>query len=68
MTGQHEDERPVREPADTEAGRPTREDLARRQALVAEILAMREQARISPLTTADLVRLARERRTWYDAS
>lgn len=57
--------RPVREPVGTTTGRPTQEELARRKALVEEILVLREQARISPLTTADLVELARDERTWY---
>lgn len=36
------------------------EELARRQALVERILKLREQANIAPLTTAELVRRARE--------
>jgi hypothetical protein len=67
MTYQHEDERPEREPGSAPTGRPTREELERRKALVAEILALREHARISPLTTADLVALARDQHTRYGA-
>jgi excisionase family DNA binding protein len=40
--------------------RPGLDELARRKALVARILANREHLRIAPLTTADLVHLARE--------
>lgn len=58
--------RPLHEPSGILPEEPTREELARRQALVEEILALREQARISPLTTADLVEMAREERFWYD--
>jgi excisionase family DNA binding protein len=39
---------------------PTQAELARRQALVADILASREERRIAPLTTAALVRQVRE--------
>ena len=35
-------------------------EIARRQALVAEILDLRKQAEISPLTTADFVHQVRE--------
>lgn len=45
--------------------KPTPEELQRRQALARQILAHRQQADIRPLTTADLVRQAREERTWY---
>lgn len=41
---------------------PTLEELARRQKLVAEILANRKGRVISPYTTADLVHAAREGR------
>jgi bifunctional DNA-binding transcriptional regulator/antitoxin component of YhaV-PrlF toxin-antitoxin module len=44
---------------------PTPAQLARRRALVDRILANRQQRVISPLTTADLVHLAREDDTWY---
>jgi hypothetical protein len=65
MTHQCGDEQPEREPGSAAMGKPTPEELARRKALVEEILTLREQVRISPLTTADLVAPARERRTWY---
>jgi excisionase family DNA binding protein len=39
---------------------PTPEELARRQALVATILQRRQERRISPLTSTELVRQARE--------
>lgn len=39
---------------------PSPAELARRQALVATILRKREERRIAPLTSADLVHLARE--------
>lgn len=39
---------------------PSAEELARRQALVATILAHREERSIAPMTTADLVREARK--------
>jgi excisionase family DNA binding protein len=39
---------------------PSPQELARRQALVATILKNREERRIAPLTSADLVRRARE--------
>jgi hypothetical protein len=41
---------------------PTKEEMARRQELVAELLEMRKELRIAPLTTADLVRTARNER------
>lgn len=44
---------------------PPDEEIARRRRLLQEILAAREQAAIAPLTTADLVRLAREEAAWY---
>lgn len=44
---------------------PTAEQLARRRALVDKILVNRQRRVISPLTTADLVHLAREDDTWY---
>lgn len=47
---------------------PTPEELARRQALGAKILALRETRSIAPLTAADLVHLAREESTWYGDS
>lgn len=42
------------------ASRPTREELARRQALVKEILELRAKRVITPMTSADLVRKVRE--------
>ena len=39
---------------------PTPEEIARRKALVAEILQLRKQAVVTPLTSADLVQKARE--------
>ena len=39
---------------------PTRQELARRQALVEQILARRARRVISPLTTTDLIRQVRE--------
>lgn len=44
---------------------PTAEQLARRKALVAQILENRKRRVITPLTTADLVHLSREDETWY---
>src|SRR5262245_26712245 len=46
--------------------RPSPEELARRQALVREILEKRQERVISPLTTADLIRKVRqeERRSY----
>jgi excisionase family DNA binding protein len=46
--------------------RPSPEELARRQALVKEILELRKQLVISPLTTADLIHKVRqeERRSY----
>ena len=41
------------------------EELARRQAAVQRILAGRDKRRIAPLTASELVRLAREEKTWY---
>jgi excisionase family DNA binding protein len=56
--------RPEREvtldPGQTPATRPSPQEIARRKALVAEILELRRQAVIAPLGTADLVRRARE--------
>ncbi len=46
---------------------PTSEQLARRQALGARVLANREHRVITPLTTADLVHMSREDDTWYGA-
>lgn len=46
---------------------PSLEALARRKALVATILENRKHRVITPLTTADLVHLAREDDTWYGA-
>ena len=44
-------------------------ELARRQALVAKILELREQCDISPLSTAELVRQARKKEMhWYGGS
>lgn len=40
----------------------TQEELARRQALVAQVLTKRKERVITPLTSADLVRKAREER------
>jgi excisionase family DNA binding protein len=45
--------------------KPTPEELARRQALAKAILEIRQRTDIRPLTTADLVRQARDERTWY---
>ncbi|GEM_PF-3378766 len=45
--------------------RPSPEELARRRKVVEEILALRERASIAPLTTAELVRMARDKDTWY---
>lgn len=44
---------------------PTHEELARRQELVAKILANRAQRVIRPLSSADLVELSRKEETWY---
>ncbi len=41
---------------------PTPEELARRQAIGAKILQLREQLNIAPLTTADLIHQVREER------
>ena len=41
---------------------PTKEELARREALVAKILKLREETNIAPLTTADLIHQTREER------
>lgn len=41
---------------------PTSDEIARRKALVAEILELREKAVIAPLTTADLAHEAREQK------
>jgi excisionase family DNA binding protein len=46
---------------------PSRQELARRQALVATILKNREERRIAPLTSADLVHRAREEAGMVDA-
>jgi excisionase family DNA binding protein len=44
---------------------PTPEELARRRAIVDEILELREKASIAPLTTADLVSMSRDEDFWY---
>lgn len=45
---------------------PTPEELARRQAVAAEIRALREQIPpISPLTAADLIHMGRDDSFWY---
>lgn len=44
---------------------PSDEEIARRRQLLREILAARQHAPIAPLTTAELVRKAREEATWY---
>jgi len=41
---------------------PTPEELARRQAVAAKILTLREQCDISPLTTTDLIHQVRQER------
>jgi excisionase family DNA binding protein len=46
---------------------PSQEELARRQQVVAQILANREKRVISPLSSADLVDMARKEDTWYGA-
>ena len=46
---------------------PTPDELARRQALAKAIREIRQRTDIRPLTTADLVRQARDERTWYGA-
>ena len=46
---------------------PGEEELARRQALMATILARRETRRIAPMTSAELVHLSRKESTWYGA-
>jgi hypothetical protein len=47
---------------------PTPEALARRKLLGAIILKNRKHRVITPLTTADLVHMAREDDTWYGSS
>ena len=49
-------------------GPPSPEELARRQAVGAKILAEREKRRIARMTTAELVHLAREESSWYGPS
>src|SRR5438067_10137533 len=44
---------------------PTPQELARRQALAKQIREIRQRTDIRPSTTADLVRQARDERTWY---
>jgi excisionase family DNA binding protein len=44
---------------------PSKDEVARRQSLLKELLALREEADITPLTTAELVRQAREGDIWY---
>ncbi|MGI8553150.1 MAG: helix-turn-helix domain-containing protein [Dehalococcoidia bacterium] len=58
------DLRPLRNPL--LAPPPTEEELAQRQALIAEILALRDKMpSIAPLTSADLVHMARDDEYWY---
>jgi AbrB family looped-hinge helix DNA binding protein len=45
---------------------PTPEELARRQALLVQVLKGRKERDIRPLTSADLVHLSREDATVYD--
>ena len=45
---------------------PTPEELARRQALFAQVIERRKERDIRPLTSADLVHLSREDTTAYD--
>lgn len=45
--------------------KPSPEEVTRRQQVFKDILALREQASIAPLTTAELVQRARQERTWY---
>src|SRR5579875_921106 len=45
--------------------RPHKEEIERRKAVAAKILANREGRRIAPLTTAELVRRSGEGETWY---
>ncbi|MGI8914774.1 MAG: helix-turn-helix domain-containing protein [Chloroflexota bacterium] len=44
---------------------PSKDEIARRQSLLNDILSLREQADITPLTTAELVRQSREESIWY---
>jgi excisionase family DNA binding protein len=44
---------------------PSKEELARRKAVVEAILAHRQERSIAPLTTAELVRLSRDKDWWY---
>lgn len=44
---------------------PSKEELARRRAVVEEILAHRQERSIAPLTAAELVRLSRDKDWWY---
>ena len=45
--------------------RPSPKEIQRRRALVAQILKHRERCVISPLTTADLVHMARQEKVFY---
>jgi excisionase family DNA binding protein len=54
-----------RESALSARARLNEEDIERRKAIVAKILANREERNIAPLTTAELVRQSREEGTWY---
>ena len=40
--------------------RPSQKEIARRKALVAQILALRDELKIAPLTSADLIRKVRK--------
>lgn len=46
--------------------KPSPEEIAQRQALAAEVLERRKLRDIRPLTSADLVHMAREESSWYD--
>ncbi|HKV84602.1 MAG TPA: helix-turn-helix domain-containing protein [Ktedonobacterales bacterium] len=57
---------PARPPKQDQPAQPTMEELARRRRLVATILARREARVITPLTTDELVHLARAEREYGD--
>lgn len=44
---------------------PSEDELTRRKAIVEEILARRQARNIAPMTTAELVRLNRDKDWWY---
>ena len=46
--------------------KPSKAELARRQAIGKKIMAKRDGRRIAPMTAADLVQRGRDESTWYD--